>query len=191
MRLVDWAKKNGVCYRTAWNWFKNGTLPVPAIQTKTGMILVDAPDATETKSDKVVVYARVSSNDQKKDLDRQVARLVAFATSRGLQVGEVVSEIGSGLNGRRRRLVSLLRNPKAKTLVVEHRDRLARFGADYIEAALAASGRELLIADPGETEDDLVQDVTDVMTSLCARLYGKRSAKNRAKKALEAAASCS
>ena len=128
--------------------------------------------------------------DQRMDLDRQVARLVAFSTDRGLKVDKVITEIGSGLNGHRRRLRSLLADPKVGIIVVEHRDRLARFGADFIQSVLSASGRELLVADPGETEDDLVQDVTDVMTSLCARLYGKRSAKNRAKVS-KAAAACS
>ena len=99
----------------------------------------------------------------------------------------VVTEVGSGMNGRRRRLQSLLQDPKVGEIIVEHRDRLARFGSEYIEAALAASGRKLTVLEPSEVEDDLVQDMTDVLTSFCARLYGRRSARNRAKRALEAA----
>lgn len=71
-------------------------------------------------------------------------------------------------------------------IVVEHRDRLARFGTEYIEAVLRAHGRELLIVDAGEQKLDLVQDFIDVVTSMCARIYGKRAAKNRAHRALEA-----
>lgn len=67
---------------------------------------------------------------------------------------------------------------------VEHRDRFAGFGAPYVEAALSASGRTLLVVDPGEDDDDLVRDVTEILTSLCARLYGKRAAANRAARAL-------
>ena len=72
------------------------------------------------------------------------------------------------------------------TIVVEHRDRFARFGAEYVEAALAASGRRLLVADPAEIDEDLVRDVTEILTFLCARLYGRRAAANRAAKPLAA-----
>jgi putative resolvase len=68
-----------------------------------------------------------------------------------------------------------------------HRDRLARFGVEYLEAALAAQGRRVVVADPGETADDLVRDMIEVLTSMCARLYGRRGAGNRAMRALAAA----
>jgi predicted site-specific integrase-resolvase len=71
------------------------------------------------------------------------------------------------------------------TILVEHRDRLMRFGAEYVEATLASQGRHLLVIDRGELKDNLVQDMIEVLTSFCARLYGRRSAKNRAKRALE------
>ena len=74
-------------------------------------------------------------------------------------------------------------------IVVEHRDRLARFGSEYIEAALSSSGRRLMVINDTEMTNDLVQDMTDVLISFCARLYGRRSAKNRARKAMEAAGS--
>jgi len=80
----------------------------------------------------------------------------------------------------------LLSEPKVRTIVVEHRDRLMRFGAEYVEAALAADGRKLLVVDASELKDDLVQDVIAVLISMCARLYGRRSASNRAKRALTA-----
>jgi putative resolvase len=73
------------------------------------------------------------------------------------------------------------------TIVVEHRDRFARFGAEYVEAALAAQVRRLLVVDPAEVDDDLVRDVTEILTSLCARLYGRRAAANRASRAVAAA----
>jgi len=80
----------------------------------------------------------------------------------------------------------LLCDQSVTTFVVEHRDRFARFGAEYVEAALAASGRRLLVAGPAEVDDDLVRDVTEILTSLCARLYGKRAAANRAARAVAA-----
>jgi putative resolvase len=136
---------------------------------------------------RVVAYCRVSAADQKTELDRQVARVVTEAAQRGLAVGEVVTEIGSGLAGKRRKLHRVLADPQATVIVVEHKDRLARFGVEHVQAALAATGRELVILDPQETTDDLVRDMTDVLTSMCARLYGQRAAKNRAARAVAAA----
>jgi predicted site-specific integrase-resolvase len=98
----------------------------------------------------------------------------------------VVTEIGSALNGKRRKFLALLRDQSVSVIVVEHRDRFARFGAEYVEAALSAQGRRLLVVDPAEIDDDLVRDVTEILTSLCARLYGQRAAANRARRAVEA-----
>ncbi len=83
--------------------------------------------------------------------------------------------------------MAILRSPEYGAVVVEYRDRLARFGSEYIEAALAATGRRVIVMDAAEVKDDLVQDMIDVLTSMCARLYGRRSARRRAEKALKAA----
>jgi predicted site-specific integrase-resolvase len=72
--------------------------------------------------------------------------------------------------------------------VVEHRGRFCWFGSEYVEAALGAQGRELVVVDSAEVDDDLVRDMTEILTSMCARLYGKRAAGNRAKRAVGAAA---
>ena len=136
---------------------------------------------------RLVVYARVSSADQKEDLDRQVGRVVAWATQQGFRVDDVVKETGSGLNGNRRRLRRLVADHTVRTIVVEHRERLCRFGFEYVEAALAERGARIVVMEDGELEEDLVRDVTEVMTSLCARLYGRRSARRRAERALAAA----
>ena len=76
---------------------------------------------------------------------------------------------------------------QTSTVVVEHRDRLARMNAELVEAALSAHDRRLVVIDEGEVDDDLVWDMTEVLTSFCARLYGRRSARNRAEKALRCA----
>jgi putative resolvase len=135
----------------------------------------------------VVVYARVSSHDQRADLDRQVARVTEWVIGQGLAVAEVVREVGSGLNGKRPKLRRVLSDPSATVIVVEHRDRLARFGVEHLDAALAAQGRRVLVADPGENADDLVRDMIEVLTSMCARLYGRRGARNRALRVVTAA----
>jgi putative resolvase len=91
------------------------------------------------------------------------------------------------LNGPRPKLARLLADPQVTTIVVEHRDRLARFGVEQLQAALSAHGRRVLVADVGEATDDLVRDMVEVLTSFCARLYGRRGARNRAMRALTAA----
>jgi putative resolvase len=136
----------------------------------------------------VVLYARVSSHDQRRDLERQLGRLVEWAAQRGLQVTQTVSEVGSGMNGSRPKLRRLLADSSVDCIVVEHRDRLARLGSEYVEAALLGAGRRLLVMDSRELEADLVGDMSEVLTSLCARLYGRRSARTRAARALRCAA---
>lgn len=186
MNLKEWAKVQGVHPITAYRWYRDGTLPVPA--RKVGrLILVGDIDPAVPGGGITVVYARVSSADQKAELDGQVARVTAWATGRGMSVDRVVTEIGSALNGRRKKFLALLADPEVATIVVEHRDRFARFGAEYVEAALSAQGRRLLVADPAEVDDDLVRDVTEILTSLCTRLYGRRSAANRARRAVAVA----
>ena len=184
VKLSEWARRQGVSYQTAWRWVRDGKMPVPVRQAASGTWIVEEAARAEGR---VVAYCRVSSADQKQDLDRQVARVVTEAAGRGLPVGEVVTEIGSGVNGKRRKLHRVLSDPTAAVIVVEHKDRLARFGVEHLQAVLAASGRDLVILDPQETTDDLVWDMTDVLTSMCARLYGQRAAKNRAARAVAAA----
>ena len=185
MRLREWAEAQGIHYQTAWTWVRDDKMPVPFSRTPTGTILVEVPE--ETTPGRTVVYARVSSHDQRGDLDRQVARLVEWATAQQRSVDEVVTEVGSAMNGKRRRFARLLADPTATTIVVEHRDRLAAFGVEYLEAALAAQGRRIMVVETGEMDDDLVRDMTEVLTSFCARLYGRRGARNRADKALRCA----
>ena len=139
MKLADWARQQGIRYKTAYKWFHKGILPVPARQLPTGTILVDV--SPNEGVEQVALYARVSSADQKADLDRQLGRLSIFAAERGFHVVKTAQEIGSGLNGQRPQLLGLLRNPAVTAIIVEHRDRLARFGSEYIEAALQATGR--------------------------------------------------
>lgn len=131
-------------------------------------------------------YARVSSSDQKDDLQRQTDRLRAFAINMGVEKPEVVTETGSGMNDKRRKLNRLLADPTVGTLIVEHRDRLARMNMGLVESALKAQGRRIIVVDDTEPDDDLVRDMTEALTSFCARLYGRRAARHRAEKALEA-----
>jgi predicted site-specific integrase-resolvase len=134
------------------------------------------------------VYARVSSADQKADLDRRAARVIGWDRAGQIGVGKVVVEVGSALNGHRRRFLALPGDPSVCRIVVEHRDRFCRFGSEYVDAARAAQGGELVVVDSSVVVDDLVRDMTEILTRMCARLYGTRAAQNRAKRALVAVA---
>ena len=185
MNLAAWAERNGVAWVTAYRWFRAGLLPVPARRVGR-LILVDDSAASTDSRLCTAVYARVSSADQKSDLDRQVARVTVWATGEQIPVDKIVTEVGSALNGRRCKFLALLRDPLIDRIVVEHRDRFCWFGSEYVEAAFAAQGRELVVVDSAEVDDDLVRDMTEILTSMCARLYGKRVAANRAQRAIAA-----
>ncbi len=187
VNLREWAHAQGLHPQTAYRWFREGKLPVPARKMGKLILVGDLEAPVRQGQGRTVVYARVSSADQKADLDRQVARVVAWATEHGHSVDQVVTEVGSALNGHRRKFLALLRDQSINTILVEHRDRFCRFGAEYVEAALEAQGRRLVVVDPSEVDDDLVRDATELLTSLCARLYGRRSAANRARRAVAAA----
>lgn len=187
MNLAVWAERNGVARVTAYRGFHAGLLPVPARKVSR-LILVDEPTGDAGLRGGTAVYARVSTADQKTDLDPQVARVTAWATAEQIPVDKVVTEVGSALNGHRRKFLALLRDPSVHRIVVEHRDRFCRFGSEYVQAALAAQGPELVVVDSAEVDDDLVRDMTEILTSMCARLYGKRAAQNRAKRAVATAA---
>ncbi|WP_346535695.1 hypothetical protein [Micromonospora sp. DPT] len=120
MKLAGWARRNGAQSQTAYRWFREGMMPVPARRLPFGTVRVDV--AGDDNQGQVIVYARVSSADQRAD--------------------------GCALNGRRERLFGLLRDPNVSAIVVEHRDRFARFGVEYVEAALTAQRRRLLVVGP-------------------------------------------
>ncbi|OBQ47726.1 resolvase [Streptomyces sp. H-KF8] len=197
MNLTEWAQAQGAHPQTAYRWFREGPLPVPAdggppdgvrgrVGPRTILVNVEVDTAPQTAGG-LGLYARLSSHDQKADLERQVARLTRWAVTAGRRVVRVESEIASGMNGAGSKAKRLPADPAVATVVVEHKDRLGRMNVELVEAALSAAGRRLVVLDDGEVEDDLVCDTGEVLTSFCARLYGRRSTKNRARKALEAA----
>ena len=165
-------------------------MPVPFERTATGAVIVHDPkyeNVTPTAAaGRTVCYARVSSSDQKTDLQRQADRLKAFAFNMAIDVPEVVTEVGSGVDDKRRKLNKLLADSTVTTIIVEHRDRLACMNMGLVESALKAQGRRILVVDDTELDDDLVQDMAEVLTSFCTRLYDRKSAKRRAEQALEA-----
>lgn len=191
MLVREWAAREGLNPQTVWKWCRTGKMPVPVEHTPSGMWLVHDPKYETPTPDgnegRTVCYARVSSADQKDDLQRQADRLKAFAIGMGVEDPEVVTETGSGMNDRRRKLNRLLSDPTVTSIIVEHRDRLARMNAGLVESALKAQGRRIIVVDDTELDDDLARDMTEVLTSFCARLYGRRAAKHKAEAALRAA----
>src|SRR5437588_1035135 len=179
MRLRQYANKMGVSYKTAFRWWKSGKLD--AYQLDTGTVIVREPVPSEAPTN-VALYARVSSADQKEDLERQMQRLKDYAASRGYQVTKAVSELASGLNDSRPQFLKLLTDASIGVIVVEHRDRATRFGLTYIEHLMQMQGRRLEVIFPSDTDNDLVDDFIAVITSMASRIYGRRTSTRRAEK---------
>ncbi|MEC4985775.1 MAG: IS607 family transposase [Oscillatoria sp. PMC 1068.18] len=180
MKLSDYAKKAGISYRTAWRWWKQGILT--GYQSPTGTIII--LEEENSKSDLIAcIYARVSSAENKDNLDRQAERLKDYSIARGYKIHKIVKEIGSGLNDNRQQLGKILVDPNYNVLVVEHKDRLARFGTNYIELLLKELGKKLEIVNQSEDkQDELMEDLIAIITSFCSRIYGRRRSKRKTEK---------
>jgi len=181
MKLSKWAKQKGISYHTAWRYFKAGQIK-GAYQLESSTIIV--PETIEEQRDeKVVIYVRVSSSDQKEDLKKQEERLISFCNARGWQVFESYSEVSSGLNDNRPKLQKILSDKSITKIVVEHKDRLARFGITYIDLLLKLDNREIFaVNEVTNDEQDLMQDFVSIITSFTTRLYGQRRSKEKTEK---------
>ncbi len=185
MKLSSYAKKIGISYNTAWRMWKRGQLP--GYQLPTGTVIVDPPELRTTPGQTVAIYARVSNSENKDNLERQAERLVSWCNAQGWSVGKIVKECGSGINDQRPKFLALLSDPKIGRIVVEHKDRASRFGMVYIQTLLAMQQRELVVVNTADTaEDDLMGDFVAIITSFCARLYGRRRAKRKTEQVLAA-----
>ena len=183
MKLSTYAKKLGISYRTAWEWFKEGKVK-GAYKTESGTIIV--PEEKLPKGEYVIIYARVSSSENKSNLNSQAERLVNYAIAKGYQINEVVKEIGSGVNDNRRKLQRILSGGKATTIVVEHKDRLTRFGYNYLDTLLSQRGCKIEVVNlSNEDKEDLMQDLISIITSFCARYYGLRRSKRKTEKIIK------
>lgn len=178
MKLSEYAKQQGISYSTAFRWWKAGH--IKGYQAPTGTIIVQEEEP-KAANQKVAIYARVSSAEHKANLERQAERLVQYCEARGYQVAQIVKEVASGVNDSRPKLLSLLKDTKMTRIVVEHRDRLTRFGFHYLEALLEAQGRTIEVVNVAENDkEDLIADFVAIVYSFTARLYGQRRAKRKA-----------
>lgn len=184
MKLSEWAQLQSITYRTAWEHFRKGFVP-GAYQLPTGTIVV--PNKAEGKKDYTVCYARVSSSENRTNLDTQAQRLIDYCSARGYQVQQVVKECASGLNDNRSKLTAILKNPVVTKIVVEHSDRLTRFGLNYLTVLLEQRGCTIeIINQAKDGKDELMRDFISLVTSFCARLYGQRRSQRKTEQLIRA-----
>jgi len=178
MKLSVWAKKKGIGYRAAWNQFKLGQIP-GAYKLESGTIIVP-DDEQDDKKEYTVVYARVSSSENKDNLKSQAERVCSFCSARGWIIDEVIKEYASGLNDNRPKLTKILKNKDVTRIVVEHKDRLTRFGFNYIDSLF--DGDIVVINKTENKTSEIMEDFISIITSFCARIYGNRRSKRRTEK---------
>jgi len=182
MKLSQYAKQLGVSYQTAWRYFKQGKLN--AYQTHTGTVIVK--EELQPSEKKVAIYCRVSSSENKNNLESQKKRLLNYCAARGYQVHKVVAEVGSGVNDMRKQWLSLLQDKTINLIVVEHKDRFTRFGFNACKVLLNNEGRSIEVVNKAENgKEDLLQDLVSIITSFCARLYGQRRCKRKTEKIIQ------
>lgn len=181
MKLSEYAKKNSISYQTAWSHFKQGLIP-NAHKLPTGTIVIDEEKCKDCEY--TVVYARVSSSENKSNLDSQAERLIQFCEANGYVVNEVVKECASGLDDERPKLCKILQSKKATRLVVEHKDRLTRFGFNYIKILFDSC--DIIVVNECEENQELFEDFVSLVTSFCARIYGRRRSKRKTEQIINA-----
>jgi putative resolvase len=177
IKLSEYAKRKSITYRTAWSQFKNGLIK-NAIKDETGNILIPISNFISCKN--AVLYSRVSSNEMKDNLKRQHERLLAYANKNEYTIIKSLSEIGSGMNDTRPKLISILKDDSWNILIVENKDRLTRFGFNYIKTLLEQHNKKIIVIN--ENDDDnhtLMEDLISIIYSFSARMYGMRRKKNK------------
>lgn len=180
--IGELADLKAVSVDTIRRWEREGK--VESVRTEGGHRRYRLTDFMPEKTGRTICYARVSSHDQKEDLDRQDAVLSGYCQSREWEY-EVIRDLGSGMNYRKKgltKLISSLLEGDISRLVITHKDRLLRFGAELIFSICEYHGVEVIILNKKEDatfEEDLASDVLEIITVFSARLYGSRSNKNK------------
>lgn len=181
-KISQYAKENNVTIRTIWRWIEKGRLVIERTSTNRVFIVEDL----EEKPLSVAIYCRVSSSENKNNLETQKERLISYCNAKGWKVDKIVTEIGSGLNDTRPKLEKLLLDTTISVIVVEHKDRLARFGINYIQKLLEKDQRRIEIVNNVESDkEELIQDFVSIITSYCAKIYGNRRSKRKTEKLIK------
>lgn len=188
IRISKLAKDLKITKATLWNWKHKNLIEFVkpydnnfcyVTQNEYNRLL----GITNSKEENVVIYARVSSSVNKKNLDTQVERLINYCNAKGYKVSKIVKEFGSGINDNRPKLQKLLLDNNYTKIVVEHKDRLTRFGFNYLNVLTQLQNKEIEVVNTVDTdEEDLIQDFISIITSYCARIYGKRRSKRKTEK---------
>lgn len=192
IKISDYAKRMSLHMRTVYRYFHEGKLEGFQDES-TKSIFIKNPfreDKPKEKADglvRVILYARVSSSENRKNLESQMNRLRGYAAAKGYLVIQEVQEVGSGLNDGRKKLNKILENPtNFDVLLVEHKDRLTRFGFTYIELLLQNVNKCVeVINEVSSDKEDLIQDFVSVITSFCARIYGRRRSQRITEKMIQ------
>ena len=181
VKIGEAAKLLGVSVQALRNWEVEGKI-MPSHRTPGGQRMSDLAEllGVNDLTYPTIAYARVSSSDQKKDLERQHAVLEAFCNKNGWQT-EIIRDLGSGMNYNNQglgRLLELMVHGQMSRLVITHKDRLLRFGAEIVFRICELKGIEVVIINKSKQpsfEEELTRDVMEIMTVFCAKLYGRRS----------------
>ena len=176
MKLSQYAKELGVCYKTAWNLFKQNKIN-GAYQLESGTVIV--PNNifdNNTQENGVILYARTSSSKNKPLLENQVKRLEQYAIAKGYKIKQIVKEYGSGLNDERKLLSKILKDDNYDKIIVENKDRLTRFGFNWIQ--LLTGNRIEVINESKEKDEDITKDLISIIHCFSARIYGLRRSQN-------------
>lgn len=176
------AKLAGVTVETLREWERQGR--ITSERTQGGHRRYDIDQFIEPEDRLTIAYARVSTSDQKADLERQCGVLLDYCDKQGWKQRELIKDLGSGLNYKKRglmRLINLIAEDRVERLVVTHKDRLLRFGSELIFALCELHNAQVIILnarDDTSFEEDLATDVLEIITVFSGRLYGSRSRKN-------------
>jgi putative resolvase len=191
-KLSDYAKQHGCCYKTAYNHYRQGLIE-GAYQLPTGRVVI--PDSSDLdknitgvtpKKEYIVTYARVSSSENKTNIMKQSERLKDFCSAKGWTIQESVEEVGSGINDNRKKLLKIFKEEKATKIIVEHKDRLTRFGFNYIQELCNKFDCEIIILNETESrQENLIEDFVSIITSFCAKIYGQRRSKRKTEKLIK------
>lgn len=185
IKLSEYAKLHGISYRTAQNWYYRGLIK-GAYKSASNGTYVKVEENSDSRAECVVIYCRVSSSKNKTNLETQASRLTDYCNAKGYQVSKVIKEVGSGVNDKRNKLSKLLDDKKVTRIVVEHKDRLTRFGFNYLNILLSRLNVELeVVNNVDDAKDDIIEDFVSIITSFCARIYGQRRSKRKTEKLIQ------
>lgn len=190
IKISKLAKDLSVTKATIYNWHLKGDIEFIKSDTNRNYVSVETYNRLlgikQHKEEYVVIYCRVSSSENKSNLETQKERLINYCNVKGYKVADVVTEIASGVNDQRPKLMKILKDNKYTKIIVEHKDRLTRFGFNYFQTFTEVLGKEIEVVNNISSEkEDLIEDFVSIITSFCSRIYGNRRSKRNTEKLIK------